>query len=83
VRPLAFGHFPWIRGFEAWSLGWFVGFIRIHLGSNGEKTEFVLGANFGTPYGSGSQLIFWLMAVVAVTLVEEEVAVTEKRIIDC
>jgi hypothetical protein len=23
-----------------------------------EKTEFVLGANFGTPYGSGSQLIF-------------------------
>jgi hypothetical protein len=24
-----------------------------------EKTEFVLGANFGTPYGSGSQLIFF------------------------
>jgi hypothetical protein len=23
-----------------------------------EKTEFVLGANFGTPYGSRSQLIF-------------------------
>jgi hypothetical protein len=23
-----------------------------------EKTEFVLGANFATPYGSGSQLIF-------------------------
>jgi hypothetical protein len=23
-----------------------------------EKAEFVLGANFGTPYGSGSQLIF-------------------------
>jgi hypothetical protein len=23
-----------------------------------EKTEFVLVANFGTPYGSGSQLIF-------------------------
>jgi hypothetical protein len=23
-----------------------------------EKTKFVLGANFGTPYGSGSQLIF-------------------------
>jgi hypothetical protein len=25
-----------------------------------EKTEFVLGANFGTPYGSGSQLIFFV-----------------------
>jgi hypothetical protein len=24
-----------------------------------EKTEFVLGTNFGTPYGSGSQLIFF------------------------
>jgi hypothetical protein len=24
-----------------------------------EKAEFVLGANFGTPYGSGSQLIFF------------------------
>jgi hypothetical protein len=28
-----------------------------------EKTEFVLGANFGTPYGSGSQLIFSYSAV--------------------
>jgi hypothetical protein len=28
-----------------------------------EKTEFVLGANFGTPYGSGSQLIFFFLTV--------------------
>jgi hypothetical protein len=28
-----------------------------------EKTEFVLGANFGTPYGSGSQLIFSVMCL--------------------
>jgi hypothetical protein len=52
--------FPWIEGFEARSLGWFVGFIPIHLGSNGGKgRNFLLGANFGTPYGSGSQMIFF------------------------
>jgi hypothetical protein len=44
--------------FEARSLGYFVGFIRIHLGSNGG-----MGANFGTPYGSGSQLIFLLSTI--------------------
>jgi hypothetical protein len=31
-----------------------------------EKTEFVLGANFGTPSGSGSQLIFFLAIVYSV-----------------
>jgi hypothetical protein len=29
------------------------------------KAEFVLGANFGTPYGSGSQLIFSPLLVFA------------------
>jgi hypothetical protein len=30
-----------------------------------EKTKFVLGANFGTPYGSGSQLIFFCSQYIA------------------
>jgi hypothetical protein len=42
-----------------------------------EKTEFVLGANFGTPYGSGSQLIFFAACVKCVIFLEHFFKVTQ------